>query len=226
MRAPVLVFWSSVWLVGLAGCVPRSRPAITPAAGGLVAFETTRIEGLASFPPQHVDEPSLEGKLINLTSQADGDRTRWSFAIEDDADQGHSYAIELPPEVVPALATGSRVTVAGEVVGAGPDAVGHLVITDHGGGLLIAIGALPAGWKAEPGPPVATTRAASATAAPAAGTAGDATRPVRVTAPDGAAVELVAAPWRAFELAGAHFVGIGAAQPGSASLEVAIVRVH
>ena len=75
------------------------------------AYTDTAIQGNATFPPQHVDEPSVKGKVIDLTSRADGDHERWNLVIEDEAEQGHSYGIELPPQVVPQVATGSTVTI-------------------------------------------------------------------------------------------------------------------
>lgn len=122
-----------------ASCLPHGKPAPTGGgSGGVVAYTDTAIQGDATFPPQHVDEPSVKGKVIDLTSRADGDRERWNLVIEDEAEQGHSYAIELPPQVVPQVATGSTVTV---------DASdGKISVIDEQAALVLAVAALPAGW--------------------------------------------------------------------------------
>jgi len=129
-----LFAWAS-W----ASCLPRGKPAPTGGgSGGVVAFNDTAIQGTAAFPPQHVDEPSVKGKVIDLTSRADGDHERWNLVIEDEAEQGHSYAIELPREVVPSVATGSTVTVDAEA--------GKISVIDEQAALVLAVGRLPAGW--------------------------------------------------------------------------------
>ncbi len=123
-------------------CLPHGKPAPTGGgSGGVVAYTDTAITGDATFPPQHVDEPSVKGQVIDLTSRADGDHERWNLVIEDEAEQGHSYAIELPPQVVPQLATGSTVTV--------DASEGKLGVVDDQAALVIAIAALPAGWTGD-----------------------------------------------------------------------------
>ena len=125
-----------------ASCLPRGKPAPTGGgSGGVVSYTDTAIAGDATFPPQHVDEPSVKGKVIDLTSRADGDRERWNLVIEDQADQGHSYAIELPPQVVPQVATGSTVTV--------DASEGKISVIDEQAALVLAVAALPAGWTVD-----------------------------------------------------------------------------
>jgi hypothetical protein len=153
----------------------------TPAANGLVATTETSVDGIAAFPAQHVDDPALKGKVADLTSEADGDHERWTLAVEDNSNLRHTYSIELPAKVVFSIATGTNVLVEPEVT----DAAGRIAVSDDHGALLLAIAKLPAGWSAE-----AQTQVA-----------------VRIHEPGGAGVELVPAPWRSFELAGAKFVG-------------------
>jgi hypothetical protein len=185
-----------VWAL-LVGCSSHP-PVTTAAAGALVATTSSDIEGFASFPFQHIDDPALTGKVADLTSEVDGDHNRWTLAVEDNANLRHTYSIELPPKVVFAIATGTNVLVEPELVGDGPSATGHIAVSDEHGAVLLAISKLPAGWSAGPGAATST---------------------VRVTEPGGAAVELVATPWRSFALAGAKFVG------NAASTDFTIVRV-
>jgi hypothetical protein len=125
-----------------ASCLPRAKPAPTGGGSGAVrAYTDTAIQGIATFPPQHVDEPSVKGKVIDLTSRADGDHERWNLVIEDLAEQGHSYGIELPPQVVPQVATGSTVTV--------DAADGAISVVDDQATLVLAVAALPAGWTVD-----------------------------------------------------------------------------
>lgn len=185
----------------LAACSSHP-PVTTAAAGDLVATTNSDIEGFADFPPQHIDDPALKGKVADLTSEADGERNRWTLAVEDNANLRHTYSIELPSKVVFAISTGTTVFVEPEVIGGGPNATGHIAVSDEHGAVLLAIGKLPAGWSAGPGTAIATTPGRSYDSQ---------TFAVRVTEPGGAAVELVPSPWRSFELAGAKFVGNGSA---------------
>lgn len=130
MRAALLV---------LMACSGAPRGIITPAGNGLVATETTRIQGPASFPTQRVDDPALQGKVRDLTSEVDGDSTRWTLAVEDNANLRHTYSIELPHDVVPAISTGTNVLVESEP--------GSIAVSTDKGELLLAIGRVPAGWK-------------------------------------------------------------------------------
>ena len=83
----------------------------------------------------------MKGKVIDLTSRADGDHERWNLVIEDGAEQGHSYGIELPPQVVPLVATGSTVTI---------DATdGKISVIDDQAALVLAVAALPVGWTVD-----------------------------------------------------------------------------
>jgi hypothetical protein len=190
MRAVVCVL--------LVGCA--SHPPVTTAAvGDLVATTNSDIEGFANFPFQHIDDPALKGKVADLTSEVDGDHNRWTLAVEDNANLRHTYSIELPSKVVFAIATGTNVLVEPELVGGGPNATGHIAVSDDHGAVLLAIGKLPAGWSAGPGSAVTTTAGPSYD---------EHTFAVRVSEPGGAAVELVPA-WRSFTLAGAKFVGNG-----------------
>jgi hypothetical protein len=126
----------------VASCLPHGKPAPTGGgSGGVVAFTDTAIQGTASFPAQHVDEPSVKGKVIDLTSHADGERERWNLVVEDEAELGHSYAIELPPQVVPSVATGTTVTVDAEA--------GKIRVIDDQAALVLAVATLPAGWTAD-----------------------------------------------------------------------------
>ncbi|HET9987560.1 MAG TPA: hypothetical protein VFQ65_03555 [Kofleriaceae bacterium] len=126
----------------VASCLPHGKPPPTGGgSGGVIEYRDTAIQGSATFPPQHVDEPSVKGKVIDLTSRADGDHERWNLVIEDEAEQGHSYAIELPPQVVPSVATGSTITVDAEA--------GKISVIDDQAALVLAVGRLPAGWTAE-----------------------------------------------------------------------------
>ncbi|MEO8840254.1 MAG: hypothetical protein ABI591_14680 [Kofleriaceae bacterium] len=190
---------AAVWVV-LVAC--SSHPPVTTiaAAGDLVATTSSDIDGFAAFPPQHIDDPALEGKVADLTSEVDGERNRWTLAVEDNANLRHTYSIELPARVVFAITTGTHVLVEPEVVGGGPNATGHIAVSDEHGAVVLAIGKLPAGWSAEPGTAIATTPGTSYD---------EQTFAVRVKEPGGAAVELVPTPWRSFELAGAKFVGNG-----------------
>lgn len=189
-----------VWAV-LVAC--SSHPPVTTAASGeLVATTNSDIEGFADFPAQHIDDPALKGKVADLTSEVDGDRNRWTLAVEDDANLRHTYSIELPSKVVFAIATGTNVLVEPEVTG-GPNATGHIAISDEHGALLLAIGKLPVGWSTAPGTALATASVPPSDEHMFA---------VRVREPGGAAVELVPSPWRSFALAGAKFVGNGNAE--------------
>ena len=125
-----------------ASCLPHGKPAPTGGGSGAVrSYTDTAIQGIATFPPQHVDEPSVKGKVIDLTSRADGDHERWNLVIEDEAEQGHSYGIELPPQVVPQVATGSTVTV--------DAAEGKISVIDDQAVLVLAVATLPAGWTVD-----------------------------------------------------------------------------
>ncbi|HEY0251336.1 MAG TPA: hypothetical protein VGC41_07395, partial [Kofleriaceae bacterium] len=159
-------------VLGLVAC-SASKTTVTPSQGSLVATETTAIEGNADFPPQHVDDPDLKGKVANLTAESN----RWTLAVEDNANLRHTYSIVLPANVTFAIATGTSVVVESRFTGGGPNARGQISITDDKGALYLAISHLPAGWKADAGALVAE---------------GSVRRgPVRITEPGGTAVELV-----------------------------------
>ncbi|MEO6775591.1 MAG: hypothetical protein ABI467_21700 [Kofleriaceae bacterium] len=126
----------------VASCLPHGTPPPTGGgSAGVVAYTDTAIRGGATFPPQHVDEPSVKGKVIDLTSHADGDRERWNLVVEDGAEQGHSYAFELPAQVVPSIATGATVTVDADA--------GKISVIDDQTALVLAIGMVPSGWHVE-----------------------------------------------------------------------------
>jgi hypothetical protein len=125
-----------------ASCLPHAKLAPTGGGSGAVrAYTDTAIQGTATFPPQHVDDPSVKGKVIDLTSRADGDHERWNLVIEDEAEQGHSYGIELPPQVVPQVATGSTVSIEASD--------GKISVIDDQATLVLAVAALPAGWTVD-----------------------------------------------------------------------------
>ena len=181
----------------LVACSSHS-PVTNPASGDLVATTNADIEGFASFPPQTIDDPALKGKVADLTSESEGDRNRWTLAVEDNANLRHTFSIELPAKVVFAIATGTNVLVESEMVGGGPNATGHVAVSDDKGALILAIGKLPAGWGADRGATLSTDPGPSYDSQNFA---------VRVKEPSGKVVELVPTPWRAFELASQRFVG-------------------
>lgn len=187
-------------LILLAGCPGRGPVVTGGGSGGLVAYEETKISGYGDFPPGHISEPSVKAKVTNLTSEAAGARTRWTLAVVDDANLGHQYAFELPAEVGFAVATGTTVTVDAAVEGGGPNARGRIAVADDHGGLVLAIGKLPAGWTAEAGQHLNTTKGQSYD---------EKTFAVRIHAPGGSGVELVSEPWRKFELGGTPLAGNG-----------------
>ncbi len=192
MRALLLTF-----CVACSAHAPR--PVIQGTGGGVTTTDT-KIEGWAVFPIQRVDDPALKGKVRDLTSEAAGNQVKWSLAVEDNAEQRHSYVIMLPPEVALPIATGTTVTVTTESVSVGAG-TGHIAIVDADNTLLLAIGLLPAGWSAEPGGLVSSTPGDSYDEKAFA---------MRVKASDGF-VDLVPKPWRSFDLAGSHYLGNGAA---------------
>ncbi len=193
MRAPPLTFALALWVA----CGAPAKKPVIPGTGGAVATTDTQLAGWAQFPPQHVDDPALKGKVRDLTSEADGELVKWSLAVEDNTEQRHSYAIRLPPQIALPIATGTTVTVTTAFTGGGQSTEGRIAIVDDQGTLLLAIGLVPEGWKAEAGGLVTTQADAKSFA-------------VRITASDGY-VDLVPSPWRSFDLAGSHYLGNGMA---------------
>ncbi|MFT3692688.1 MAG: hypothetical protein QM831_06080 [Kofleriaceae bacterium] len=129
MRAALLV---------VLGCSGAPKGVVTPAGNGLVSTETTPIDGPASFPTQHVDDPALKGKVADLAAEVDGDHNRWTLAVEDNANLRHTYSIELPAKVTFAIATGTNVVIEAE-----SGTISVATDTD----LILALGHVPAGWK-------------------------------------------------------------------------------
>jgi hypothetical protein len=119
--------------------MPKPPVVTTPAGHGLVATTDTQIDGIGAFPTQHIDDPALKGKVADLTSEQDGERNRWTLAVEDDANLRHTYSIELPSKVTFAIATGTNVLVEPEA--------GKICVSDDKGALILAIDKLPAGWS-------------------------------------------------------------------------------
>jgi hypothetical protein len=136
-----------------------------------------------------------KGAITNLTSEpGEGAQKRWTFAVD-----GQAIVIELPGAAVFPAVEGEAVVLEAGVQGGGPNAFGTLEMSDARGALLLAVMALPAGWKRDFGAHVSSR--------PGDDYDEDRYR-VRITATDGSTAE-VGDGWRRVTLAGAKYLGTG-----------------
>jgi len=155
----------------------------------------TDIQGGAYMPRPGMG--ASKGEITNLTSEpAEGTNKRWTFAVD-----GQALVIELPGAVAFPAVEGEAVAVEAGVQGGGPNAFGTLLVQDPAGVVLLAVMALPPGWKRDFGTHLSSRR----------GDDYDEDRyRVRITATDGSTAE-IGDGWRRVTLANQRYLGNGSA---------------
>lgn len=196
-RFPRMLQTIAIACVLALACASAPGPEAHPTAPA----RDTRIHGYAAFSPE-APEPSVMGKVVELTAAPDGEGKRWTIVVEDGAAHRRTYMVRLPATLALPIAVNDSLTTAAGFVGGGPTAVGWIHIADDRARLILAINQVPAGWTAVRGKRLDRTTGASYDEFKYA---------VVVGAPGGARVELVEQPWRSFELDGQRLVGRGAA---------------
>jgi hypothetical protein len=184
---------SASWIVLLCSAVASAGPPVAWKA-------VPSIKSYADVSPAHLDTGKTAGKIVELASATTAEHVEWSLVVDDAKHARHTYSIALPPNVGLALAKGAAITVESGLVGGGPNTRGRIAITDDHGGLVLAIGRLPAGWTADNGTQQSVDKSS---------TYDEHDYAVLLHAPDGTAAELVDMPWRDFKLAGQHYIGNG-----------------
>lgn len=153
----------------------------------------TDIQGGAYMPRPGMG--SSKGAVTNLTSEpAEGSNKRWTFAVD-----GQALVIDLPGAVAFPASEGDVVAIETGVQGGGPNAFGTMFVQDAAGVVLLAVMALPPGWKRDFGALISSRE----------GRTYDEERyRVRITAADGSSAE-IGDGWRRVTLAGARYLGSG-----------------
>lgn len=184
----VLVVTSACWRGTGTDTQTTTFNTESPALDGM-----TDIAGGAYMPRPGMG--ASNGVITNLTSEpAEGANKRWTFAVD-----GQALVIELPGAVAFPAIEGETVALEAGVQGGGPNAFGTLVVQDPAGVLLLAVMALPPGWKRDFGARVSSR----------GGDTYDEERyRVRITAPDGSSAE-IGSGWRRVTLAGQRYLGSG-----------------
>jgi hypothetical protein len=183
----------AAWIVLLCSAAANAAPA--------VPFKSLpNIKFYADVSPAHLDTGTNAGTIVELTSKPGDQRVDWNLVVLDAKHARHTYSIVLPPTVALPLAKGATIAIDSGLTGGGPNTRGRIAITDDHGGLVLAIGRLPAGWTADTGTQQHVDKSS---------TYDEHDYAVLIHAPDGATAELVDMPWRDFKLAGQRYIGNG-----------------